>query len=50
MDFVDWIMTGLQVAGRILPALGYDNNFLLLVKKGVPYFILGFSYSSMPNK
>lgn len=44
MDFIpDWIMTGLQVAGGILPALGFAITISVIGKKGVmPYFILGF--------
>lgn len=44
MDFVpDWIMTGLQVAGGILPALGFAITISVIGKKGIlPYFILGF--------
>lgn len=39
----EWIMTGLQVAGGILPALGFAITISVIGKKGiVPYFILGF--------
>ncbi|MGG5373333.1 PTS mannose/fructose/sorbose/N-acetylgalactosamine transporter subunit IIC [Enterococcus sp. AZ196] len=39
----DWIMTGLQVAGGILPALGFAITISVIGKKGIlPYFILGF--------
>lgn len=39
----DWVNTGLQVAGNILPALGFALLMHLLFQKRVaPYFFLGF--------
>jgi mannose/fructose/N-acetylgalactosamine-specific phosphotransferase system component IIC len=36
-------MTGLQVAGGILPALGFAITISVIGKKGIlPYFVLGF--------
>jgi fructoselysine and glucoselysine-specific PTS system IID component len=39
----DWVNTGLQVAGNLLPALGFALLMNLLFQKRVaPYFFLGF--------
>ena len=39
----DWVSTGLQVAGNLLPALGFALLMNLLFQKRVaPYFFLGF--------
>ncbi|WP_431216358.1 PTS sugar transporter subunit IIC [Puia sp. P3] len=38
-----WVNTGLQVAGNLLPALGFALLMNLLLRKAVaPYFFLGF--------
>jgi len=55
-DFLDkiptWVNTGLQVAGNLLPALGFALLMNLLFHKRVaPYFFLGFllaAYLKMP--
>ena len=48
----DWVNTGLQVAGNLLPALGFALLMNLLFHKRVaPYFFLGFllaAYLKMP--
>jgi PTS system mannose-specific IID component len=48
----DWVNTGLQVAGNLLPALGFALLMNLLFQKRVaPYFFLGFllaAYLKMP--
>jgi mannose/fructose/N-acetylgalactosamine-specific phosphotransferase system component IIC len=49
----DWIMTGLQVAGGILPALGFAITISVIGKGNViPYFLFGFflfQYASQVN-
>lgn len=43
----DFILTGLQVATSILPALGFAMLArLLITKKMVPYFLLGFAIAA----
>lgn len=54
MDIVpDWIMTGLQVAGGVLPALGFAITISVIGKGNViPYFLFGFflfQYASQVN-
>ena len=48
----DWVNTGLQVAGNLLPALGFALLMNLLFQKRVaPYFFLGFllaAYAKLP--
>ena len=48
----DWVNTGLQVAGNLLPALGFALLMNLLFQKRVaPYFFLGFllaAYARLP--
>lgn len=39
----DWIMTGLSVAGGVLPALGFAITISVIGKRDIiPYFIVGF--------